>query len=160
MPVTPCTNTPITLGCVTFDPTVFKAAYPEFATISDAVLNANFGLSQLMLMNCCGSRVVDANLRATLYDLLVAHITTLRNGQSGGQPSGVVGRINSASQGSVSVSAEFPASQNASYFLQTQWGSLFWAATAQYRQFVYVPGRPNVRRCSACLLPIGDCLCQ
>lgn len=59
------------------------------------------------------------------------------------QPLGIVGRIADASEGDVSVSAEWqaPPNANAAYFLQTKYGALFWTATAAFRlaQFVAAP---------------------
>lgn len=161
MPVVPCTPTTLVTGVVTFDPTLFKAAYPEFVTVADAVLIGNFGLAQLVLSNSCRSVVLDANKRETLLNLLVAHITQLRNGVNGQQPGGLVGRVNTATEGSVSVGAEFPATMSAAWFLQTQWGATYWQATLAYRTMRYVPApcRPFVRTgCIECG-NIGACGC-
>jgi hypothetical protein len=129
-----------THGVVDFDPAAFKAAYPEFATLADAVLTANFGLATLQLNNSCGSKVCDANKRAMLLDLLVAHITTLRNGANGQPAPGMVGRIGYAIEGSVAATADMgPQVTGQAYYNQTQWGAMYWQATAQYRQAVYVP---------------------
>jgi len=139
--VTPCPpSTPITRGVVTFVPATFKVAYPEFATVADAVLTTNFGLATLQLRNSCGSRVQDANTRATLLDLLTAHITQLRNGINGQPPAGIVGRINSATEGSVSVDADMGTMvYGQAYYMQTQFGALYWQSTAQFRQMIYIP---------------------
>jgi len=126
---------------VVFVPAVFKAQYTEFATVADAALNLNFTLATLVLNNSCRSAVIDANVRETLLNLLVAHITALRNGVSGQPPQGIVGRINTATEGTVSVGAEFltlTASQ--AWYVQTQSGAMFWQATASYRGMHYVPG--------------------
>ena len=54
---------------------------------------------------------------------------------------GLVGRISSASVGSVSVSTENAgATQSASWYQQTQYGSTYWAMTASFRTMRYVPG--------------------
>jgi hypothetical protein len=118
----------------------FKAAYPEFATIADAVLTLNFSLATLQLNNSCGSRVCDANQRELLLNLLVAHITTLRNGANGQPAPGMVGRIGYAIEGSVAATADMgPMVYGQAYYMQTQWGALYWQSTAQYRQMLYVP---------------------
>ncbi|EDJ4876599.1 DUF4054 domain-containing protein, partial [Salmonella enterica] len=52
-----------------------------------------------------------------------------------------VGRITSASQGSVSVSVDNSGSNDASWwYLQTPYGADYWQATAPYRSMEYVPG--------------------
>jgi len=135
----PPPSTPIH-GVVTFVPGDFKTAYPEFATIADAVLMANFSLATLQLNNSCGSTVCDAPLRELLLNLLVAHITTLRNGANGQPAPGMVGRIGYAIEGSVAATAEMgPQVYGQGYYSQTQWGSAYWASTSRWRQAVYVP---------------------
>lgn len=124
---------------VTFDPAVFKAAFPMFATVADAALIMNFSLSQLFLNNSCRSIVCDANTRETLLNLLVAHITALFQGVNGAAPAGIVGRVSDATEGSVSVTAAFPENPGAAWFDQTQWGAMFWAATLPWRTFRYLP---------------------
>lgn len=130
-------------GVVVFDPAAFKAAFPEFATVTDAALNMNFAFAELQLANSCGSRVCDASKRETLLNLLVAHITQLRNGINGQPPAGIVGRIDKAAEGSVSVGAGMGVEvYGQAYYDQTQWGAMYWAATAQYRTALYVAPPP------------------
>jgi hypothetical protein len=126
-------------GVVQFAPADFKAAYPEFTTIVDAVLTVNFGLATLQLNNSCGSAVCDAVLREQLLNLLVAHITTLRNGANGQPAPGMVGRIGYAIEGSVAATADMgPQVYGQAYYNQTQWGAMYWTATARFRQMQYV----------------------
>jgi hypothetical protein len=135
-----CTNTPVTKGIVTFDATAFKTAFPAFASVPDAILAANFQFATLMLQNSCCSVVEDAPTRAVLYQLAVCHITALLNGVNGEPPSGVVGRISNATEGSVSATTEMMTqSESAAYWNQTQWGAMYWRMTAQYRTARYVP---------------------
>lgn len=145
MAVIPCAPTTPVFGIVTFTPVEFVAAYPEFTGIMNAPMIQNFAIAQLLLNNSCGSRVQDANNRQTLLFLLVAHLTLISNGSNDGAgnvqpPVGIVGRIDSAAEGAVNVSAQFDAPPNASlaYFEQTKYGALYWAATARYRSFIYV----------------------
>lgn len=134
---------PVVHGVVVFDPAVFIGIFPEFATVDPAALSFNFQLATLVLNNSCCSRVQDAAKRETLLNLLTAHITALRNGVNGQPPAGIVGRVSSATEGSVSVDAELGnVPFTAAYFAQTQYGLLFWQATAPWRQFVYVAPPP------------------
>ena len=116
MGISPCAPQPITPGIVTFDPVAFIAAFPRFKTPTgmtdaawQAVLTGNFNLATLQLNNSCGSVVCDAPTRATLLNLLVAHITQTLYGIDGLPPSDVVGRINSAQEGSASLQSEYDA---------------------------------------------------
>lgn len=135
-------NSPPVHGVVTFDANVFKAAYPEFATVDAAKLNLYFTYAQIILNNTCRSIVVDAAVRETLLNLLVAHIAALLAGVNGAPPAGIIGTVNSATQGSVSVGIAFLGTINQQFFAQTQWGVLFWQLTLQWRTFRYIPA-PN-----------------
>lgn len=133
-------STPITKGVVVFVPGDFKAAFTSFATVSDGALQLSFNLATLQLNNSCGSRVCDANLRESLLNLLVAHITALKDGENGNPPAGIVGRVDKAQEGSVSVSTDMgTVVYGQAYYLQTQWGAMYWQATAQFRTAVYIP---------------------
>lgn len=133
-------STPVAHGVVVFVPEEFKVAFPEFATVADAMLTINFNLATLQLNKGCTSRVVDAQERDTLLNLLTAHITQLRNGINGQPASLVVGRVSAAQEGSVHADLDMgTVTLNAAYFLQTQWGALYWQSTAKYRTAVYVP---------------------
>ncbi len=128
-------------GIVTFNATTFKERYPEFATVSDGLLTLYFGEACLFLNNTIASRVVDVNIRATLLNMLTAHVAALSG--SGVGPSGMVGRVDQAAEGTVSASASYSAdvSQSMAWYIQTEYGATYWAATAVYRTARYIPGR-------------------
>lgn len=56
-------------------------------------------------------------------------------------PLGIVGRINTATEGDVSVGSEWAAPPNASqaYFIQTKYGADYWTMTARYRLAIFIP---------------------
>lgn len=60
-------------------------------------------------------------------------------------PLGIVGRINQAAEGDVSVSSEWQAPPNASqaYFVQTKYGAQYWTMTAKYRTAQFLPAPPH-----------------
>jgi hypothetical protein len=125
------------MTAVVFDPTAFKSAYPQFVAVSDAALTNYFNLATLYLSNADCSIVQDIPRRTTLLWLLTAHIGYLSGALSpDGQP-GLVGRISSATEGSVSVTADMPSSPNAAWFNQTAWGAMFWQSTLSLRSFRY-----------------------
>ncbi|MHC5174343.1 DUF4054 domain-containing protein [Serratia rhizosphaerae] len=138
------------MGVVVFDIAAFRELYPEFATgcgtaPSDKLLEALFNqASALYLDNTDASVVQDLKEREQLLFMLVAHLCALRGfgtGGGGGQSSGLVGRITSASEGSVSVSVDAAGSNDASWwYLQTPYGAAYWQATAPYRTMQYHPG--------------------
>lgn len=134
---------------VTFDSAAFIARYPEFATVNTATLTAYFSEATIYCDNTDSSIVTDCTIRAALLNMLVAHITALNSGVNGQSPSGIVGRISDASEGSVHVAADMGATTGSSaWYMQTQYGAAYWTATARYRQFQYRTARsyPNVPR--------------
>ena len=129
-------------GVVTFDYITWVLRYPELATVAQPLAQMFFGEATLYCNNTPTSPIRDVNQRAPLLNMVTAHIAALN-----GQPSSpLVGRINSASEGSVSVQTqmEFPPG-SAQWFNQTKYGAAFWQATVQFRTMRYVanPARPT-----------------
>jgi hypothetical protein len=88
--------------------------------------------------------VQDVNLRRSLLYLLTAHIAAIFSGGQGGSANGLVGRINSATEGSVTVAADMPSSPDAAWFNQTPYGAAFWQGTLRWRTARYAPPPPYV----------------
>ena len=128
-------------GAVPFDYSLWQTCYPEFASVSSGLASFAWAQAELYLNNTAGSVVWDssrAGRRNLLLNMLTAHIVKLMPGPGG--EAAPVGRISNASEGSVSVAFDMPASPNAAWFMQTQYGAAFWQATAQYRTMRYNPG--------------------
>ena len=147
MPVVPCPSPcpPITRGIVQFNAPEFVALWPEFAGLSNPNMQTAFNDAQLLLDNTCGSAVQDANKRLILLYALTAHVCCIdfgTNDDAGNvtPPQGIVGRVANASEGSVSVAAEYSTevTQSEAYFIQTKYGAKFWQQTAAYRTAHYV----------------------
>jgi Protein of unknown function (DUF4054) len=130
----------VTLGIVTFDPVAFTTQYPSFVNVTSVALQNNFDLACLQLNNSYCSVVQDEPTRAQLLYLLTAHITALLNGVNGQQPTGLVGRISSATQGSVTANVDYLSNptEAEAYLTQTQWGATFWRSTVVYRTARYI----------------------
>lgn len=118
----------------------FKDAYPVFAALSPAQIEESFSLATVYLRNDGTGPVSTVPLQTSLLYMLTAHIAQLMYGTTGTNASGVVGRVNSASEGSVSIGADWPTTANNAWFLQTPYGANFWQATAGYRMARYVVG--------------------
>jgi hypothetical protein len=120
-----------------FDVASFRAAYPAFATNPpDATLQMYFALAgEVWLRNDGTGPVRTVALQTALMNMLVAHLTQLFSGPDGNDPSGLVGRIASATEGSVTVSTEYQSTMNSAWFDQTPYGAAFWQATAAFRSF-------------------------
>ncbi|EFM4663027.1 DUF4054 domain-containing protein [Escherichia coli] len=129
------------MGVVIFDPSAFKLRYPEFSSVDDALLQQYFTQATIYLDNTDSSRVSDLAVRSMLLSMLVAHIACLYSGANGQSPSGLVGRVDSASEGSVSVHADMPGvTANSAWYMQTKYGADYWNATAPFRTFQYISG--------------------
>ena len=123
---------------VVFDPAAFKARYPEFAAVADPTLAACFDEAGLYLSNADNSPVQNLTRRAVLLNMLTAHIAALGGAlSSDGQPR-PVGRVSSATEGSVSAAFEGPPPGSAQWFQQSQYGAAFWQATSGLRGFRYL----------------------
>ena len=127
------------MPAVVFDPAAFKARYPEFAAVADPTLAACFDEAGLYLSNSDNSPVQNVTRRAVLLNMLTAHIAAFGGAlSSDGQPR-PVGRVSSATEGSVSASMEYLAPGSSAWFAQTQYGAAFWQATSGLRGFRYIP---------------------
>lgn len=85
--------------------------------------------------------------QSILLNQLTAHIATMNALMLNGEPpSPIIGRINNASEGSVSVQTEYNTNMSdaQAWLCQTPPGAAYWAATKQYRSFRYFPGRRRV----------------
>lgn len=123
------------MGIVVFDPVEFRELYPSIVA-TDAQLDMYFGDAETLLDNSKCSIVKDLKQRKRLLYLLVAHIASLAQQAEEGSP--VVGRISSASEGTVSVSLDYGTmGNNERWYLQTPWGAMYWQMTKRYRSAVY-----------------------
>lgn len=137
------------MAAVVFQWAEWQARYPAFIGASQAQAEGCFAGAELLLNNTATSLVSDDARRKTLLYLLAAHIAALTLGENGQIPSGLVGRVTSATQGSVSVSlagyGEGGGTPGMEWYTQTQYGAMYWQATADLRTMHYFPGqRSNV----------------
>lgn len=124
----------------------WAALFPEFSNVSDEQYAMFFDLATQYCRNDGGGPVSSVTIQTRLMSLMTAHITALLAGPASADgASQLVGRISSATEGSVTVAAEMPdANANSAWFLQTKYGALWWQATAAYRTMRYRgPRGPN-----------------
>ena len=144
----------MTTPAVTFDYAAWIAMFPAFSACSQAQGAAWFDLADSYFANdACNPafRVGPARFARYLY-MLTSHLAWLNaprdaNGNpvaNGQMAPPLVGRINSAAEGSVNVGVELNASGSPSeaFFSQSEWGLMFWQATAQFRTMRYA-ARPT-----------------
>ena len=130
-------------AAVSFNPSAFAVRYPELQGVGTAQLAAFFSEAGLYHANDGSGPVSDAGQQLILMNMATAHIAALNALDSNGNPvSPLVGRISSASEGSVSVSVQndYPPG-SAQWWQTTKYGSSYWAATVGYRTMQYRVGR-------------------
>jgi hypothetical protein len=130
------------MSVAVFNYALWIATYPEFTSVTEPLASAQFDTATLFLDNSNCSVVQDVTRRLSLLNMITAHLVKLFVPVAGVAPSGLVGRVSSATEGSVSVSTEYIAAQSNSqaFWNQTPYGALFWAATVGLRSMRYVPG--------------------
>lgn len=128
---------------VMFDYSAWIMRYPEFTTsVPQQLAQQYFFEAQLYCDNTPCSIIQNLMQRSVLLNMMTAHIAALNAPMNGSPSSSLVGRISSATEGTVSVQTQndYPAG-TVQWYQQTKYGSAFWAATAQFRTMHYVPGR-------------------
>ena len=129
------------MPAVVFDPAAFKARYPEFAAVANPTLAACFDEAGLYLSNTDNSPVQNLTRRATLLNMLTAHVAYIGGLLSADGMPRPVGRVSQASEGSVSAAFEGvpPTPGSGAWFQQSQYGAAFWQATSGLRGMRYIP---------------------
>jgi len=140
-------------GPITFSYDAWVQQFPELAGVSSAMATNYFTMATMFVSNTGCTRINDPVMLTTVLNLTTAHIAKLLSQQTNGVPttggaegpSGAVGRPDSATEGSVTVSLDMgDQPPNAAWWDQTQYGAMAWAMLKPYRTFAYV--RPTRRR--------------
>lgn len=132
-------------GVVTFNYSEWLVQYPEFASVTQPQAQSYFNRGNLYCDNTPCSPITNLFQRTILLNMVTAHIAQIFAMKNGQAPNNLVGRINSATQGSVNVQAVYtePTSDLEAWFDQTIYGAAFWAATTWIRTGFYVPPPPG-----------------
>lgn len=139
----PASNPP-----VTFDSPTFLAEYPEFSGLTVPQQQRYFTMANFYCWNDTQNPAFCLGLLPDLLYMMTAHLAWLfaPKGPNGlptqtGAPSPLVGRISDATEGSVSVTVDMgeatAGSPSQPFYMQTEYGAAFWAATAQFRTMRY-----------------------
>lgn len=118
------------MAVLTFDIAAFRAAFPQFADVTNAQLEYYWDVACLISgLNTDGSPISNLTSRQTILFLLVCHLATLA--QMGDI---LTGQLTSATEGSVSSGfAAFPTKNlTEAWYTKTQCGALYWQATKFY----------------------------
>ena len=136
------------MGVAVFDYSLWGTLFPELAATPAPAADMFFGVAETLLDNSDTSVVQNVPARLTMLNYVVAHLASLSGypiptGQSTPAPSGTVGRVASASEGSVSASLDYGAvSSSAAWWVQTQYGATFWQLSRSFRTMQYRPAAP------------------
>lgn len=134
-----CWGSPI----VSFNYDNWIALFPQFSYITAPQATALFNAATNYCRNDGGGPVCSPTQKTFLLNLLVAHLAQLFAPAANGQAaSTLVGRISNASEGSVSVSSDYPSNPSSAWYTQTQYGAAYWEATKPFRSMRYIAG-PN-----------------
>lgn len=140
---------------IVFDFGKFSARYPEFKGLTPDMAQAYFDEATIFAPNDGTNPMLrrgEEVFRQVLY-MATAHIAWLNAPHDGaGNPaaegapaSAIVGRISSASEGSVSVQTDNQFEPgSAQWWQQTRYGAAYWAATASVRTMHYAARRTFV----------------
>lgn len=134
---------------ISFDYNGWSALFPQFNYLTQQQVTLFFNLATQFVRNDGCGPVCSVQSQTNLLWLATAHIaqligpqppTTIGGGTTGPNAT-MVGRISNATEGSVSVGTEnnYPPG-SAQFWQQTQYGSMFWLASAPYRTARYMPG--------------------
>ena len=130
---------------VIFDYTAWSLRYPELAAWVSPTLAGNYFSEAGLYCNNSNTSLIpsDNGVRGMILNMLTAHIAAL-NAPLGGQDSSpLVGRINNATEGSVSVQADLQVPMTAAWFSLTKYGLAAWQAILPYRSARYFPAAPQ-----------------
>lgn len=141
---------------VTFSAATWHALYPEFTNVTDPMASNYFNRATFLCGNSAFNPAVcvtgTPGMLETLLYMLTSHIAWLNsprgtdgNPANTGEPApAVVGRVSSATEGSVSVQTDMGSadagSPSQAWYMQTRYGAEFWAMTAGLRTARYVQG--------------------
>ena len=148
----------MTTPAILFDYAGWSAAFPAFANISPSDAQSYYDTAAMYCANSTTNpafctQVAQGSTSVPLLQrllwLLTCHLAWLGAFRdANGNPSStgtvpappLVGRVSSASEGSVSISSELETNGYPipAFFTQTPWGLQFYQATAQFRTAIYV----------------------
>ena len=130
-----------------FNYELWQAQFREFTNISQVQAQGFWNEACLLHNNTGSGPVADPNMQASLLNLLTAHIAFLRVGTAtnpSAASQGMVGRVSSANQGSVSLSTDLPSlGPNAAWLSQSPYGLQYYHAMAPFRTMHYLSRRSS-----------------
>ncbi len=119
-------------------------AFPQFSNLTEQqVTGPVLTLAQQYCRVDGGSPVCDVGLLTEMLNLMVAHVAQILYGSATQPVTPTVGRLASATEGSVSVSFDFPTTPSNAWFVQTPYGAAYWQLILPYRLSAITPRLPR-----------------
>jgi hypothetical protein len=131
-------------GVVQFDYQIWASVFPGLAaSIREPAAQIYWAQAGLYCENSPTSLIPvtvrgGQPVRAMILGLITAHLATLFGTINGSAPSGLVGRVASAAEGSVNVAVDMPGPMSAAWFNTTSFGAAAWQAMGPYRNGLYI----------------------
>jgi hypothetical protein len=120
---------------------VWASAYPMFSNIDQNTIQAVvLPLAQSYHRNDGGGPINDPVIQTQALWLAVAHVAQLMFGSTTQEASPLVGRVSNATEGSISVTAEYNDKNPAgAWWEQTTYGAAYWQLIKSYAMGFYHP---------------------
>ena len=132
------------MAVVELDTGLFRELYPKYEKASDQLIETWWEAVCQLIGNTESSRIPysppSVNTRKVILYAALCHVAELMT-----RDNGVVGRVSSASEGSVSTAFDFPVlSKSGAWWAQTQCGLMVWQMLLPYRSGgLYFRGGPK-----------------
>jgi hypothetical protein len=136
------------MAAAVFNYQTWAAMFPYLNGVPEVTANGFFTVAELLFANDDCSPIADPDKRLVYLNYIVAHLARLAGypvGAGGSAaPDGMVGRVSSATEGTVSISADYgKVRESQAWWVQTQEGATFWQITAPFRTARYIPAPPR-----------------
>ena len=118
---------------ITFDPVAWALLFPQFSNLnSNQLTQVILPVAEQYSANDGSGPVCNPATQTQLLNLMVAHVAQLLFGSTLQPLSPLVGRISSATEGSVSVVTDFPETPTTAWYNQTQYGAAWLVMSARF----------------------------
>jgi len=132
------------MAVAVFDYAKWTAMFPYMAAVPEPVTAGFFTVAELLFANDDCSPIADTDKRLVFLNYIVAHLARLAGYPAGTGPDGLVGRISSATEGTVSIDSDYGAvRESQAWWIQTPEGATFWQLTRPFRTARYIAPAPR-----------------
>lgn len=132
------------MAVAVFDYAKWTAMFPYMAAVPEAVADGFFTVAELLFANDDCSPIADTDKRLVFLNYIVAHLARLAGYPAGTGPDGMVGRVSSATEGTVSIDSDYgTVRESQAWWIQTPEGATFWQLTRFLRTARYIAPAPR-----------------